>query len=529
MMEWYQILSYFLTNSIRGFFGLYLVCGLLSARIDLRRIGVISAAAAAVITALPLCSVSDAGAIGTELVFLAAVSRMLLSREKTRMSLFLLFFYEIASALWEFIISCVYAVAFRAGYLARWCASHQAMDVFWSCLTGPESSAAKVRGIEGMTEGYLSGQGMAVLPDGQGWMRFLDRGAPEHLLAVWTVRLFMLVILISAVKKRGGGRDAFSIRHAAGRKERRKRGQEGADPFSARHAADLQNDAKSSQGGTDVFRTASAIAVTGMICVVTLGSQTVIAIPEDELSMWTLFSVILMFSVLVYNLNSHYEAEKEIVRLKEEQAELLDRDYQSLNRLYSENARLFHDLHNHIELLHRYLTHGNVNEAVEYLEDLRGPVREITNSGWTGDEAVDYLIGTKTAAAQEQQIAAEVNMEYPRHTNIRSADLTAILGNLLDNALEAAKTAQGNRRFIRLTVRRINDMLVIKVENGCDAPPVSKQGELISAKTEGGLHGWGLKSVRAAAEKYDGIVETMYEDHVFRAVVTLSFEAVNLQ
>lgn len=486
MMEWYQILSYFLTNSIRGFLGLYLVCGLLSARMELRRTVMISAAAAAAITALPLLSVSGAGVLGAEIILLAAASRVYLPREQTRMSLFILFFYEIAAALWEFIISSLFAIAFCVGYLARWCVSHQAMDAFWPCLTGQESSAAMVRGMEAMTEGYLNGPVGAAFPEDQLWMRFLDSGAPEHLLAVWTVRVFMLVILISAVKKRGGRE-------------------------------------------LDVFRTASAIAVAGMICTVTLGSQTVIAIPEDELAMWNLLSVILMFSVLVYNLNRHYEAEKEIVRLKEEQAELLDRDYQSLNRLYSENARLFHDLHNHIELLHRHLTHGNVNEAVEYLEDLRGPVREITNSGWTGDEAVDYLIGNKTAAAQEQQIAAEVNMEFPRHTNIRSADLTAILGNLLDNALEAAKKVRGDQRFIRLTVRRIYNMLVIKVENGCEAPPVAKQGELITSKTEGGLHGWGLKSVRAAAEKYDGIVETMYEDHVFRAVVTLSFEAVNME
>lgn len=508
MMEWYQILSYFLTNSIRGFLGLYLVCGLLSARMELRRTVMISAAAAAAITALPLLSVSGAGVLGAEIILLAAASRVYLPREQTRMSLFILFFYEIAAALWEFIISSLFAIAFRVGYLARWCVSHQAMDAFWPCLTGQESSAAMVRGMEAMTEGYLNGPVGAAFPEEQLWMRFLDSGAPEHLLAVWTVRLFMLVILISAVKKSG---------------------QKGINSLSAHPSADIQNDAKSSRGGADVFRTASAIAVAGMICTVTLGSQTVIAIGEDELAMWNLLSVILMFSVLVYNLNRHYEAEKEIVRLKEEQAELLDRDYQSLNRLYSENARLFHDLHNHIELLHRHLTHGNVNEVVEYLEDLRGPVREITNSGWTGDEAVDYLIGNKTAAAQEQQIAAEVNMEFPRHTNIRSADLTAILGNLLDNALEAAKKAQGNQRFIRLTVRRINNMLVIKVENGCEAPPVSKQGELITSKKEGGLHGWGLKSVRTAAEKYDGIVETMYEDHVFRAVVTLSFEAVNME
>ena len=529
MMEWYQILSYFLTNSIRGFLGLYLVCGLLSARMELRRTVMISAAAAAAITAFPLLSVSGAGVLGAEIILLAAASRVYLPREQTRMSLFILFFYEIAAALWEFIISSLFAIAFRMGYLARWCVSHQAMDAFWPCLTGQESSAAMVRGMEAMTEGYLNGPVGAAFPEEQLWMRFLDSGAPEHLLAVWMVRLFMLVILISAVRKCGGRELAFSIRHTAGRRECRKCGQGGDDSFSAHPFADIQNDAKSGRGGADVFRTASAIAVAGMICTVTLGSQTVIAIPEDELAMWNLLSVILMFSVLVYNLNRHYEAEKEIVRLKEEQAELLDRDYQSLNRLYSENARLFHDLHNHIELLHRHLTHGNVNEAVEYLEDLRGPVREITNSGWTGDEAVDYLIGNKAAVAQEQQIAAEVNMEFPRHTNIRSADLTAILGNLLDNALEAAKKARGDQRFIRLTVRRINNMLVIKVENGCEAPPVAKQGELITSKTEGGLHGWGLKSVRTAAEKYDGIVETMYEDHVFRAVVTLSFEAVNIE
>ena len=124
---------------------------------------------------------------------------------------------------------------------------------------------------------------------------------------------------------------------------------------------------------------------------------------------------------------------------------------------------------------------------------------------WTGDEAVDYLIGNKAAAAEEQQIAAEVSMEFPRHTNIRSADLTAILGNLLDNALEAANQAEGDLRFIRLTVRRINDMLVIKMENGCNTAPVSK----------------------AAAEKSEGTVETGYDENVFRAVVTLSFEAVN--
>ena len=57
-------------------------------------------------------------------------------------------------------------------------------------------------------------------------------------------------------------------------------------------------------------------------------------------------------------------------------------------------------------------------------------------------------------------------MEFPRHTNLQSADLCAILGNLLDNALEAAgQVAQPDQRFVQLTIRRIHQMLVIKVEN----------------------------------------------------------------
>lgn len=429
MMEWYQLLSYFVTNSIRCFLGLYLVSHVLSFRRDFRWTSVVSAGIAVIVTALQICSASEMEVIGMEILLLG-IAVYFLFREQIRMSLFLIFFYEIAVGLWKFIISCMFAMA------------------------------------------------------------FYDSKAPEHLLAVWTVRLLMLGILL------------FSKNRSEKRKKHEK---------------------------ADLFRPASMIAVAGMICVVSLGSQKRIPIDEDVLSTWNIFSVILMFSVLFFNMNRQYESEKEIARLKEGQAELLERDYQNLNRTYSENAKLFHDLHNHLAILHRYLSRGNANEALQYLEDLRAPVQEIMQSGWTGDDAIDYLISNKIAYAKEQHVSTKVNIEFPRHTNIRSADLTAILGNLLDNALEAIKSVPENQRFINLTIRRINNMLVIKVENGCETVPLLKQGELLSTKQESGLHGWGLKSVRAAAEKYDGIVENTYEEKVFRVVVTLSFEAVKIE
>ena len=121
------------------------------------------------------------------------------------------------------------------------------------------------------------------------------------------------------------------------------------------------------------------------------------------------------------------------------------------------------------------------------------------------------------------------NIEYPQHTNIRSVDLVAILGNLLDNALEAVEGTEGNLRFINLTIRRINEMLIIKLENGCKAVPVITEGELKTTKKDADLHGWGLKSVRTTAERYDGIVETEYGGCRFCTVVTLSYEPVRAE
>ena len=275
------------------------------------------------------------------------------------------------------------------------------------------------------------------------------------------------------------------------------------------------------------FRRASLVIVAGFLATVTLAAQPRLALPRDDLDLWTIFSLVLITAALVYNLNRQYQTEKELARLRSEQAELLERDYTALNRVYALNARLFHDVHNHIGALRQLLVRQKVAEAIRYLDELQAPVRELTDTVWTGDEAVDYLINSKAADAGNDGIAFAAQVEFPRHSDLRSADLCAILGNLLDNGLEAARQVPPpGERFVRLTVRRINQMLVIKVENSFAVAPVCRDGALQSAKEANGLHGWGLKSARTAAEKYDGTVQTSCRDHTFRAVATLSFQGV---
>lgn len=274
-----------------------------------------------------------------------------------------------------------------------------------------------------------------------------------------------------------------------------------------------------------LFRLLSAAALCGFFAVVTLGEQTAVRISDDTLYMRLILSLILMMSVLIFRTSRQYEMEKELGRLRSEQAELLERDYTALNRAYAVNARLFHDFHNHIGALRQLLLHGKYEEAVTYLNELQEPVHEMTDTVWTGDETVDYLINSKAVAAAEDETEFKVQVEYPRGANIRSADLCAILGNLLDNALEAAKKVENpEERTAALTIRRINQMVVIKVENSFAGRLREENGALKTTKTEGGLHGWGMKSAQAAAEKYDGMVQTAYEGNLFRAVVTLSYK-----
>ena len=90
----------------------------------------------------------------------------------------------------------------------------------------------------------------------------------------------------------------------------------------------------------------------------------------------------------------------------------------------------------------------------------------------------------------------------------------------------AGRAPSSDSRFVSLTIRRINQMLVIKVENSFVVTPVTENGALKSTKQEPGLHGWGLKSAQTAAEKYDGMVRISTEGNIFRAVATLSWQGV---
>lgn len=427
-MEWYQIISYLMTNGVRLILGLYLVSKLTEFSLE-RKSLLIAGAGGCLVTVLQAAALPTVGVMAIELLVIAAIAWYYL-REQLQLCLFLIFFYEVGVGLWDFLLSA----------------------------------------------------GLGVLLHSE---NFINTGTVEYLIGIWLVRMLMLgvsVILTKQYQKTAGTMRLFSI-----------------------------------------------IVILGLFGTLILSQQKILPLDEDQIGSWLILSLVLLFAVMFFRMKRQHEMELEIVRLKQDQAEILERDYQTLRRTYADNAKLYHDLHNHIEAIYQCLTGGDIQEAMRYCEDLRTPVREISQAVWTGDKAIDYLISSKMALAEQEHIKTTANIEYPHNTNIRSVDLTTILGNLLDNALEAAGKAPDSLRFLNLTIRRINDMLIIKVENGYGEVPTRKEGVLMTSKTDTAFHGWGLRSVQTAAEHYDGTINTEYKDGIFKSVVTLSFQAIKTE
>lgn len=268
----------------------------------------------------------------------------------------------------------------------------------------------------------------------------------------------------------------------------------------------------------------SLAALLGFFGAVSLSEQSLLAIDENQSGRWILLAVILLLAVLFYRLSHEKEMEDEILRLKEEQDEIREREYQTLRRTYEDNARLYHDMHHHLNAIAQYLKNGDTSAALAYCRDL-SPAEDTVRAIQTGDSALDALITSRIASAEKKHIHTETDIVFPRGTAIGSADLIAIFANLFDNAIEAAESADDSLRFIKLRVRRINEMLIIRMENGYGTEPQKEHERFLTSKADRAHHGWGMQSIRTAAEKHDGTVYTEYHDSVFRTVVTLSLSS----
>lgn len=191
----------------------------------------------------------------------------------------------------------------------------------------------------------------------------------------------------------------------------------------------------------------------------------------------------------------------------EQQLDLCERHQQERELSILQLRDVRHNMKNNLVSILAYAENGDNEKIIRFVNEImeEGGIKTstVTNSG---NIVIDSLIGYWYVEAKKVGIDFSVNLNIPMEMPFRGADICLILGNLLENAVEAAQKAEG-KKYIRLHMKYDKNNLLLFVENNYKGVLIkTKDKRLKSTKTDAGNHGVGLSSVYRIAAKYHGVV-----------------------
>lgn len=135
---------------------------------------------------------------------------------------------------------------------------------------------------------------------------------------------------------------------------------------------------------------------------------------------------------------------------------------------------------------------------------------------------IDTLVNYKYSIALQKKINVQVDLTVPSQLPYNNGDLTIILGNAIDNAIEASEQVEEKKRYIRLKIKYDMGVLKIVVKNSFDGKiTTNSDGSFRSRKEDSANHGIGVYSIKKAVEKYQGVCVIATTDEEFSLKLTL--------
>lgn len=203
---------------------------------------------------------------------------------------------------------------------------------------------------------------------------------------------------------------------------------------------------------------------------------------------------------------------KTYLRLMELQEEQAQRHLAEVRGAYREMRGYKHDFHHHLQTLKGQLEAGQVQRALDYISQLDESLRGLDALLKTGNITVDAILSSKFAQAKAQGVSVTVQANLPEKLLLTDMELSILLGNLLDNAIEACREAEGEK-FLRLTLTLKGNMLYGYLLNAAGEKK-PKRGSLFPSGKRG-VHGFGLYRAEAILKRHDGWVKFNSEDGAF--------------
>lgn len=200
------------------------------------------------------------------------------------------------------------------------------------------------------------------------------------------------------------------------------------------------------------------------------------------------------------------------LKLAEYQEEQSKKHLDEVRSIHKEMRGYKHDFHHHLQTIKGQLEAGEIDRAIAYIEKLDNDLQNVDTLLKTGNVTVDAILSAKISKAKALGITVTVKANVPEGLPLSDVELSIIIGNLLDNAIEACVAADGEM-FIRLYLGMKSNMLYYYMLNS-SGKKKSKVGSLFST-TKSGSHGLGLKRAEELIEKHGGWVKYNSEDGAF--------------
>lgn len=206
-------------------------------------------------------------------------------------------------------------------------------------------------------------------------------------------------------------------------------------------------------------------------------------------------------------------------RIAEYQNDLITKHCDEVQNIYKTMRGWRHDYHNHIQTL--LALSSDVEKTREYLLNLNADLTTVDTVLKTGNVMVDAILNSKLSLLKAKDIQVNAKAVVPPDLQISEIDLCVIIGNLLDNAMEAClRQTEGEERFIRLFIGILKDQLYVSVSNSAYGE-LRKEGKTYLSTKKSAGHGFGLMRVDRIVKKYDGYINRQNEEGVFATEIML--------
>ncbi len=261
------------------------------------------------------------------------------------------------------------------------------------------------------------------------------------------------------------------------------------------------------RGLTDIkwgkFGLISLIGIVVSIAVATMsltGNAT-----DDYARLLTVAGFAAVYILGFYYMTSLLEKESQMqkLRLLHEQTQNQMDLYQSMKKRYEQQRRFSHDYKNQLNCIQGMIESGQTTEALEYISGLTGNFRQNEMCVNTGHAVVNIMLNQKYQKASDKGIVMTMVSGNLSELTISEEDIVTLLGNLLDNAIEACEKLSENK-VIQFKMVLEEEQLVLSIRNPVKDAVQIKDNRIVTSKRDKSRHGIGLLNVDSVIRKNNG-------------------------